>query len=176
MPKETKSIQCYPSDSVINDTITRWETWGWELISNQRCQEFTSQDADGTKHYETFNKLTFSRDKDASWYKELVVLEDEFNSLAAAVETEKSNEPVCPSQPTKDISVPFAVFLFLIYIIPGVIYLISANRKYKKECEDYEIAFKNYSERHAEWENTNKIKEYQARQLEILDEVHNLIG
>ena len=67
MAKETKTVQCYPSDDKINAMVERYASFGWELINNQRCQEFTGQtfDSDGssTSHYSTFNKLTFTREK-----------------------------------------------------------------------------------------------------------------
>lgn len=82
MPKETTTIQCYPSDKEINEKIKLFETFGWEVINNQRCQEFTGQDSDGTRHFETFNKITFSREKGAPWYDEVRGLEAEYVKLS----------------------------------------------------------------------------------------------
>ena len=85
MAKETKTVQCYPSDDKINAMVERYASFGWELINNQRCQEFTGQtfDSDGssTSHYSTFNKLTFTREKTSSWYSQVTELEDRYNSL-----------------------------------------------------------------------------------------------
>ncbi len=81
MPKETTTIQCYPSDKEINEKIRLFEMFGWEVINNQRCQEFTGQDSDGTRHFETFNKITFSREKGAPWYAEARELESEYVKL-----------------------------------------------------------------------------------------------
>ena len=55
--KETKTIQLYPDDNVINDAVALYENFGWEVVSNQRCQELT----DGGRKTSTFNKLTLSR-------------------------------------------------------------------------------------------------------------------
>lgn len=84
MARETKTIQLYPDDKIVNDTIAAYEIFGWEVINNQRCQEFTRQDSNGTKHYSTFNKVTFSREKASSWYPEVSELEREFDALEAA--------------------------------------------------------------------------------------------
>ena len=78
MARETKTIQMYPDDDAINQAISLWENFGWEVIGNQRCQEFKKQDSDGTQHFETFNKITFSRDKSASWYGKVAELEQEY--------------------------------------------------------------------------------------------------
>ena len=84
MARETITIQRYPDDKIVNDTIQAYELFGWEVIGNQRCQEFTRQDSNGTKHYSTFNKITFSREKSSPWYPEVVKLEQEFDALCNA--------------------------------------------------------------------------------------------
>ena len=169
MPKETQTIQCYPNDNEINSTIRQWERWGWELISNQRCQEFVKQDPDGTKHYETFNKLTFSRDKDASWYKELISLEAEYDNVCHEVDREREKEPKVPSKPYFYINLLCALVLLFIFIVPGVIYIAFRIMKYVKEKKDYEAMLKEYRIQHENWKKSNKIKELQAREDEILE-------
>ena len=81
MARESKTVQVYPDDVQVNAEIRRQELFGWEVISNQRIQEFTRQDSDGTRHYETFNKITFSREKSSPWYDRAVELETEYNLI-----------------------------------------------------------------------------------------------
>lgn len=85
MARETKTVQCYPSDDKINAMIERYSAFGWELINNQRCQEYTGQtfgsDGSSTEHYSTFNKLTFSREKSSPWYRQVTEMEDRYNGL-----------------------------------------------------------------------------------------------
>ena len=85
MPKETITVQVYPDDNVVNRTIAEYERFGWEVISNQRMQEFTGQtkygDGSSENHYSTFNKITFSRDKDAAWYEEVRECERQYQQL-----------------------------------------------------------------------------------------------
>ena len=75
MAKETTTTQCYPDDGIVNETIRKYEAFGWELIGNQRCQEETSYS------YKTFNKLTFSREKSSAWYKEVTEMEIKYDKL-----------------------------------------------------------------------------------------------
>lgn len=56
MARETKTIQMYPDDDAINQAISLWENFGWEVIGNQRCQEFKKQDSDGTQHLKLSTK------------------------------------------------------------------------------------------------------------------------
>ena len=86
MARETKTIQCYPDDAIINRRVKEYEAFGWELINNQRCQEYDGQSYDPidkvtTTHYSTFNKLTFSREKATPWYNEVCRLEDDFHKI-----------------------------------------------------------------------------------------------
>ncbi|MDE7164155.1 MAG: zinc-ribbon domain-containing protein [Clostridiales bacterium] len=112
MAKETKTVQCYPDDSKINAEIKRYEAFGWELINNQRCQEYEGS-YDGYKHWSTFNKLTFQRDKGASWYGEVTALERDYENK----ETEcKRYKYLKPSEPNNDTTI-FGVFLTLFALI-----------------------------------------------------------
>lgn len=86
MARETKTIQCYPDDDIINRRVKEYEAFGWELINNQRCQEYDGQSYDPidkvtTTTYSTFNKLTFSREKAVSWYGEVTRLERDFYEI-----------------------------------------------------------------------------------------------
>lgn len=77
MARETITVQSHPDKE--NKTITRYEMFGWEVISNQRCQE---EEKRGDSWYTvTFNKITFSREKSETWYKRVCELEVEYNDI-----------------------------------------------------------------------------------------------
>lgn len=117
MAKETITIQCYPDDSIINKRIKEYEAFGWELIGNQHCQEYEGQTSssnvlDGsttvTRHYSSFNKLTFSREKSEPWYGEVVKLENEYKGIM--------NKK--PSEPYKNkLSKPYIYFACICIIV-----------------------------------------------------------
>lgn len=71
--KEAKTIQCHPKKE--NGTIRFYEIFGWEVQSNQRCQEVEYEG--GEKYNVTFNKITFTREKNSPWYKRMCELEEE---------------------------------------------------------------------------------------------------
>lgn len=73
--KETKSVQVYPDNQIINNKIEIWNCFGWELLSNQRQQEKRGD------MIETFVILTFQREKSEPWYLEVSKLEREFYEL-----------------------------------------------------------------------------------------------
>ena len=77
--KETKTIQCYPNDREINETIATYNDFGWELVSNQHCQT-----EDSEKYY-TFNKLTFNREKASPWYKAVCDIEMDYMLKIGAI-------------------------------------------------------------------------------------------
>ncbi|MDE7380346.1 MAG: hypothetical protein K2N14_04760 [Clostridia bacterium] len=96
--KETKTIQVYPSDDIVNATIEEYESFGWEVIGNQRCQEFdgTTHGIDGstTQHYSTFNKITFTREKESHWYEEVSSLEKEYYVTKDTIDSYRNYKPV----------------------------------------------------------------------------------
>ena len=95
--KETKTVQVYPDDAIVNATIEEYESFGWEVIGNQRCQEYDKQtyDANGglTSHYSTFNKITFTREKSSLWYDEVTRLEKEHAALQSTIKSYKDRKP-----------------------------------------------------------------------------------
>lgn len=103
MARETTTVQCYPSDSAVNRKIREYETFGWELIGNQRCEE-SGGTFGGYRQVSTFNKLTFSRDKSAPWYTEVVELESRYEMLMNTEPTEK--------KPSKILCLAGILFLF----------------------------------------------------------------
>lgn len=165
--KETKTMQVYPDDAVVNDTAKTQGMFGWELISNQRCQEFTSQDSDGTKHYETFNKLTFTREQNAPWYDRVAELESEYWALAEERKKveRQMNLPTAPH-------FSFGTFCWglLFFGLPGVIYLIhylATKKKKRKEWEKKNAYIQNELEPERE--------RILSRAEEIIQEARSLI-
>lgn len=77
MARETKVIQCHPDKE--NSEISWHEMFGWEVISNQRCQE--EQKRGDNWYTVTFNKIIFSREKSAPWHDRVCELEKEANYL-----------------------------------------------------------------------------------------------
>ena len=148
--KETKTIQVYPDDNIVNATIGEYESFGWEVVGNQRCQEYNGQthgvDGSTTNHYSTFNKITFTREKSSPWYEEVSQIEREYNVLNDTIQTYKNAKPVLSK--TSEGSILLGVFLYCLWIIPGVIYTIvriskkSKNRKeYEKELAEYNAVY-----------------------------------
>ena len=77
MARETKIIQCRPSDETKE--INYYQRFGWEVIGNQRCQEEEKRGNDW--YIVTFNKITFSREKSTPWYARVCELEQETEDL-----------------------------------------------------------------------------------------------
>ena len=168
--KETKTVQVYPSDAIVNSTIEEYESFGWEVIGNQRCQEFdgTTHGIDGstTRHYSTFNKITFSREKDSAWYDEVSLLEKEYYVTKDTIDSYQACKPVLRrARPEGTYGVLVGCFLYCFYIIPGIIFSIARackNSKYKKEYQK-ELAEYNAVYPAKIKELNNKLTELRAR-------------
>lgn len=179
MARETTTVQCYPDDDIINKRIKEYEAFGWELINNQRCQEYdgttSSSNFDGsttvTRHFSTFNKLTFSHDKSAAWYSKIVDMEQEYKRLKNTKPSEPYNKK---ASGVRFFFGAFFVFLFIPFmvwgntygtsipmIIVGVVSLllgiiviatgIAKNKKYNQAREAYRV-------RMLEWEGDTGVK------------------
>ena len=176
--KETKTVQVYPSDDIVNATVEEYGSFGWEVINNQRCQEFDGQTrgADGglTNHYSTFNKITFTREKSSPWYESVTAIEKEYNDLESTKMSYKNRKPVLnPPKHSSSMDIVVCIFFYLLYIIPGVIFTISicrANSKYKKYMNDYSKAVAEYNA-----EYPAKIKELESRRLELRARAEKLV-
>lgn len=186
MARETKTVQVYPDDAKINATISFWENFGWEVINNQRCQEFTKQDSDGTQHYSTFNKITFSREKSSPWYNKVAQLESEYISTEKELESKsKAGNPFKkPSIIPHLIGMVILAFLafkllpglageIVTYIgiavgalLPIVIYIIRITNYNKHKDE--------MKERQAKWDN--EVQRMRSRLNQILNEADQLIN
>lgn len=89
MAKESKTIQVYPDDNVINRAVEIYNCFGWELTGNQTYQVYSGQSVDlfdlvcdtVTNNYTTYCKLTFSREKSSEWYFKVVELERKYYNL-----------------------------------------------------------------------------------------------
>ncbi|MBR5659020.1 MAG: hypothetical protein IKX10_06440 [Lachnospiraceae bacterium] len=84
MARESKVMQVYPSDQKVQAAMDINSIFGWEVTGNQKFQEYTGQTRDGnttTKHFSTYVKLTFSREKSAPWYSRVVSLEKEWYDI-----------------------------------------------------------------------------------------------
>ncbi|MDE6293126.1 MAG: hypothetical protein K2L88_00690 [Clostridiales bacterium] len=181
MAKETKTVQCYPSDSKINKMIKRYEAFGWELINNQRCQEYEGT-YDGYKHWSTFNKLTFSRDKSAPWYAEAEKLENEYIRLMNTEPDEPANSKcsglrwffnfllfltIVPAI----VGIAFGDFLLMgigfgLFLIPLLMFImgIRKNNRYKMQYAAYRSEL-------SEWERTTgkQAEDVMAKSAKIVD-------
>lgn len=167
MARESKTIQLYPNDKVINETVKIYEAFGWELISNQRCQEnsgsSSNYDGSTTQYYKTFHKITFSREKASSWYSDVSRLENEYYALGDEYKKIMGAEPDPPH-------FRFFVFLLLLIftIIGGVLYLIW-----------FIVSKVNYNnKRYPAWQEkySKRLKEIGNRQAQILIESEALVN
>ena len=138
MLKETRITQVAPNDEVINNTIKTYQIFGWELVNNQRCQEYVESD----ETYSTYNKLTFTRDQETVHYQEVATLEAEYLQLQDQREHfERLGNQNCvdfllrahrtmPHHPRFNV---FAcIICFLLAIIPGIIYVSHYQRRVAK--------------------------------------------
>ncbi len=132
--KETKIVQSYPSDSAIQDAIEEWQAFGWELVSNQKFSD--SQDlwspVGTTVRTTTYNKLTFSREKNSRWYGEITAIEQEYLKLENDIYDLRSCKP---EKKTGCLDIALAC-LPPIYLI----FWIVKKVKYKKALNYYETS------------------------------------
>lgn len=180
MARETTTVQCYPDDSIINEKIKEYEAFGWELINNQRCQEYRGQTSNTeytgswkttvTDHYATFNKLTFSREKNTAWYSKIVDMEKEYNSLKNSKPSEPYYQKASGARfylgaviallfiPFLSMGISYsAVFLTIIGIVllvVGIAMIVTGIMKNKK----YSQARASYRLRVSEWEKDAGVK------------------
>lgn len=151
--KETKTVQVYPDDAIVNAKIEEYESFGWEVVGNQRCQEYEGQtygiDGSSTKHYSTFNKVTFTREKDSPWYAEVVQLEKEYYVMKDTSESYRAVKPVLRTpKPDGIIGVALGAYLYMMFLVPGIIYTAvrcsqksKYKKRYQKELAEYESVY-----------------------------------
>ena len=143
--KETKTIQCYPNDREINETINVYGDFGWELVSNQHCQ---TQDSDT---YYTFNKLTFSREKASPWYEEVTALEKKYYELDSSRKSATYlPEPELPKA-------AYALFILLLWgLLIILIWNAALKAKYKKQKAELEASTRDF--RNQCWEQMQECR------------------
>lgn len=168
--KESKTVQVYPSDNIVNATIEEQGSFGWEVINNQRCQEYDRQtrDTDGslTNHYSTFNKITFTREKSSPWYDEVTQLENEHEALENTKKRYRDKKPTCyPPNHAEGMDYVFCVLLYFLFLLPGIIFTIVIcvkGSKYKKYMKQYDVRVAEYNRVYLP-----KIKEVESQQAEL---------
>ena len=142
--KETKTVQVYPDDAIVNRTIREYGSFGWEVLSNQRCQEYENG------YYTTFNKITFTRETDAAWYYEVTKIEREYNAAKDTIKSYQALKPVLRKPaPQGDMAIAVGVGLYIGgVIILGVIYSIvraivgaAYKGQYKKALAEYNAVY-----------------------------------
>lgn len=178
MARETKTVQCYPSDYQINKMCERYNSFGWELINNQRCTEDNGTYG-GYKHTTTYNKLTFTREKASPWYDKVVALENEYERIMNSEPyfNEKTNRKIIGIM-----CCIFGILAFLVGIMQGVligiipalifcglgiilIAIFSAGTVRRKRAR------RDYEKRKDEWEQSSG-----ARASEILKESDAIVN
>ena len=116
MSRESKIFT--PTTHNIQETITRYEAFGWELLS-----------LDGSR-------ITMSRETQNPVYTELVKHQAKYEELDREYHSFRH-----PKQPSKPESSCFTyVMLYLLFIVPGVLYTaykIRENDKYEEALEAY---------------------------------------
>ncbi len=144
---ETFFTQCHPEK--VNETIKIYESFGWSVIGTQQITDDKGVDSLNYRHYETYTKITFSRDYDIPNKAKLTELQSKYDSL---IEKARNNaNPYYPNFPTKSlfvmilsiiatffgISNGWPVAVFLIGVAVCSLWFILAFRGYKRDKETY---------------------------------------
>ena len=114
MAKETKAD--YFRVSQENNVVQTWETFGWEVVTTQKC-DYHGYDA---------VKITFSRDKDMKNYNELLRLDNEFHRDRQRCQKERM---------MKSIPEPPKFYFLTIFIFPLFLLHLFLYFQTKKEIE-----------------------------------------
>ncbi len=170
MAKETEVVKVYPSDEAVRQKIKLFESFGWEVVGNQKITDKVGsyEGADGNYYdrLETYIQLTFSREKSSSWYKEIVELEKAYYAESNAKERMYAEEPKKPKYVTF-----FGVLLVFTPLLPITLPLLIINivRQVKGK--------KAYKKAHDEWVNKKySVQDQVARkQEEILKKASELL-
>ena len=130
MSREAKIFE--PNVLSVQETITHYEAFGWELLSINGKQ------------------IVMSRETQNPVYSELVKYQAEYEKIAA--ECEKLVEPDFPNKPLP-IFAGVCVGTFMLFVVPCALYVtykILEKKKYNKSLRIYKAAHKNYVERRLE--------------------------
>ncbi len=119
MAKETKAD--YFRVSQENNVIQTWETFGWEVVTTQKC-DYHGYDA---------VKITFSRDKDMKNYNELLRLDNDFHRDQDLITNLKEEK----ERMMKSIPEPPKFYFLTIFIFPLFLLHLFLYFQTKKEIE-----------------------------------------
>jgi hypothetical protein len=145
--KETKFIEVKPD--AVNSTIERWANFGWELMGapQEINYQTTHRTQETDKHYSSeyttttnYVKITFQRDNSMPNYKEIIALEQQYNSLKV---------PPAPYVPVRFgmLWLILTIAGILVYVIPGILIIIFRCVRYSKNKKIYDAEY-------AEWEKS----------------------
>ncbi|MDE6059049.1 MAG: hypothetical protein K2G44_03310 [Clostridia bacterium] len=126
MAKESTTVQCYPSDEKINKKIKEYESFGWEVTESQRVEERT-----GTYYSTTYHLLTFTREKNNTWYKEVTELEKQYHEKLEKRSAEYETSPDYPKFSTLEkVLFYLSIFTLAAIVIPFVVMICCEVLKY----------------------------------------------
>lgn len=157
MARETYITKCLNWET--NDTIALYESFGWELVSNNVV---TSVNTDSSLNVAAENELTFSRDKDAPWYAAVNKLQQEFIGCNNQIDS------INNTNPTKEMKFHWIIFIILLFFYGiGLIYL----------AIHFALVFMQKN-KEKQWhaENDPKIASINDRRAKIIDESRALIN
>lgn len=129
MSKESRIFS--PTVWGAQDTITHYESFGWELLSING------------------NQITMSRETQNPVYPELVKFQAKYEDLALQLANLRA--PACP-EPLPPVNFKFAIIGFICLIVPGAIYVAYKVNK-KKE---FDAAMQEYREKYAAYQATRQ--------------------
>jgi len=167
--KEIKSISVAPAAE--EDTINLWQTFGWELKSNQEIKNKSSHmerrgdslyNVTETEHY---IKLTFERDPARQNYNELRSLEDRYYSASHPGPAPKRfggifvflivisfffgiGSFLTMGMDPSRVSVGYiftVIIMGLVFLTPGVLIIVFRTRSYPKRLKPWTDAYDLYT-------------------------------
>lgn len=115
---ETYFAQCRPED--VKETISVYENFGWSVIGTQQITDDKGVDNKGKRHYETYTKITFSRDADIPNKTKLVSLQKEYDGIIEEARKNQNN--------TLNVNLRLRNSVFLDLIIAVVLFLGSPSK------------------------------------------------
>ncbi len=130
MARETKMEKVYPSDEAVRYTVDVYESFGWEVVGNQKITDKTGsyEGADGNYYTttETYIQLTFSREKSSPWYARVKELEEKYYDVKGEAAYHANTRPEKPK-------LGFGVILTFTPLFPlGIFFIVSFFAKKKK--------------------------------------------
>jgi hypothetical protein len=101
----------------IKNKVRDYESFGWELLSINGLD------------------VSMSRESQSPVYAELVKFEYEYEELVSQQEELYHRRPIKPAP----FNFVLALLLLVIFVLPGVVYIVLAIMKNKKFKQDYEV-------------------------------------